>query len=58
MSLSNYLTQIANAIRSKKGTTEKINAQDFPKEIENLPTGGVDEDTIYTELLNGVYGSE
>lgn len=58
LALTEYLTNVANAIRNKKGTSDKINAQDFPKEIENLPSGGADEDTLYTELLNGSYGSE
>lgn len=58
LTLEELLSHTANAIRSKKGTTEPINAQDFPKEIENLQTGGVDEDTLYTELLNGAYGSD
>lgn len=40
LELNPFLTNIANAIRTKKGSTEKINAQDFPKEIENLQTGG------------------
>lgn len=56
MSLNSFLTDVANAIRSKKGTTEKINAQDFPKEIENLPSGGVNEEEIYGILLKKSYG--
>lgn len=89
LTLEELLSHTANAIRSKKGISTKINAQDFPKEIENIDigvipsgtleitsngeqdvtnyakvnvnvesSGGVDEDTIYTELLNGSYGSE
>lgn len=38
--LSDLLTSIANAIRSKKGTTSQINAQNFASEIESIPTGG------------------
>lgn len=52
MSLSNYLTQIANAIRAKKGTSDKINAQDFVSEIENLS----DEELIFEEIINTSYG--
>lgn len=37
-SLTQLLTNIANAIRTKKGTTETINAQNFASEIENLPS--------------------
>ena len=36
MSLVGFFTEIADALRSKKGTTDKINAVDFPAEIENL----------------------
>ncbi len=38
--LNELMTNIANAIRTKKGTIETINAQNFPSEIENLPSGG------------------
>ena len=34
------LTDVADAIREKKGSTEKINAQAFADEIKNLPSGG------------------
>ena len=34
------LTDVADAIREKKGSTEKINAQRFADEIKNLPSGG------------------
>lgn len=39
MSLKELLTNIANAIRNKKGTTELIPAQNFATEISNLPSG-------------------
>lgn len=38
--LSDLLKSIADAIRSKKGTTAKINAQNFASEIESIQTGG------------------
>ena len=38
--LSNFLTDVADAIRTKKGTSETILASDFDTEIENLPSGG------------------
>lgn len=38
--LGNFLTDVANAIRTKKGTSEAIQASDFDTEIENLPSGG------------------
>ena len=34
MSLTTFLTNIANALRKKNGTTDPINAQDFVSEIE------------------------
>ena len=37
--LQDFLTDIADAIREKKGTTEKINPQDFATEIANLSSG-------------------
>lgn len=37
--LSDFLTGVANAIRTKKGTTSTINAQDFESEIESIQTG-------------------
>lgn len=38
--LTDFVTDIADAIREKKGTTDKINPQDFSAEIANLPSGG------------------
>lgn len=38
--LKPFLTNIANAIRTKKGTTETINAQNFASEIESIESGG------------------
>ena len=34
------LTDVADAIREKKGSTEPINAQNFAEEIRNIPSGG------------------
>lgn len=39
--LTDFLTGIANAIRTKKGTSEPINVQDFESEISNLSGGDV-----------------
>ena len=36
--LNSLLTAIAEAIRSKKGTTAQINAQNFPSEIASIET--------------------
>ena len=38
--LTDFLTDVANAIRSKKGTTDLINPQDFSAEIASIETGG------------------
>jgi surface protein len=35
--VNELMTAIANAIRNRKGTTEKIASQDMPNEIDNLP---------------------
>lgn len=36
--LTDFLTDVADAIRTKKGTTDKINPQDFSSEIANIST--------------------
>ena len=38
--LTDFLTDVANAIRAKKGTTAKINPQNFSSEIASISTGG------------------
>ena len=38
--LTDFLTDVADAIREKKGSQETIQASDFDTEIENLPSGG------------------
>lgn len=37
--LTDFLTDVANAIREKKGTTNPINPQDFASEILNIESG-------------------
>lgn len=44
MALTDFFTQIANAIRSKDGTTEPIVATDFPQRILDIPSGGGSSD--------------
>ena len=39
LTLNSFLTGIADAIRSKKGTTDKINASNFASEIESIESG-------------------
>lgn len=38
--LTDFLTDVANAIREKKGTTDLINPQNFSDEIASIETGG------------------
>lgn len=38
--LTDFLTDVANAIREKKGSSDLINPQNFSEEIKNLPSGG------------------
>ena len=39
--LTDFLTDVADAIRAKKGTTDKINPQDFASEIASIETSVV-----------------
>lgn len=48
--LEDFLISIANAIRTKKGTTEPILAQDFETEITNIQNT---ETNIVDAMLNG-----
>lgn len=43
MALTDLFTNIANAIRTKDGTTELIIANDFPTRILNIPSGGTSD---------------
>ena len=38
--LNDFLTDVANSIRTKTGTTDPINAQDFSDKILNISSGG------------------
>lgn len=49
MTLSELFTNIADAIRTKKGTSDKIIASDFATEIENLPSGGGETQEYFNE---------
>lgn len=40
MTLTDYLQKIADAIRTKDGTSDAINAQNFAERILSIPTGG------------------
>lgn len=54
--LNDFLTDIADAIRSKKGTTGNINAQDFSNEIKSISSSSssvskVEDPTIYDYIV-------
>ena len=46
MALKDFLKTIADAIRTKKGTTDLINAKNFATEILNLPSSGSSEEGL------------
>ena len=45
-SLGNFLTDVATAIRNKKGTTNTIVASNFDTEIESIESGGGELPTV------------
>lgn len=53
--LPHFLTDVADAIREKGGTSELIQASDFDTAIENLPSGG-GSDTHFVVLEDNANG--
>ena len=51
--LNNFLTDVANAIRSKKGISNLIPAEDFDTEIGSITTGGDMQSKSITITENG-----
>lgn len=51
--LSNFLTDVATAIKNKKGSETSIPAVNFDTEIINLPSGGTYQDKSVTIVANG-----
>ena len=52
--LTDFLTGVADAIRRKRGTTGKINPQNFEEEISGIPTEKPEEEkTVYLNMVNG-----
>ena len=49
--LHDYLSDLADAIREKKGTTEPINAQSFAEEIRTIESGSIDAPEGYEPFL-------
>lgn len=54
-SLGNFLTDIANAIRNKKGTTDTIVASNFDTEIASIESGGGTVNITTVTELNNVF---
>ena len=52
--LTDFLTDVANTIRRKKGIAGKINPQNFSAEIQSIQTGGGSGEAIPTASLNDV----
>ena len=52
--LTELFTDIANALRDKKGTTEKIEALNFASEIKNLSGGGGDSENNAIIVVDGL----
>lgn len=48
--LKDFLTDVADAIREKKGTEDLINPQDFSDEIKNLPSGSAPRWTGHADV--------
>lgn len=51
--LTDFLTGVAGAIRTKKGTTAKINPQDFESEIGSINTAKPEQNKTLTVTENG-----
>ena len=50
--LSDFLTDVANSIRTKTGTTEQINAQDFSNRILSIQKGGGAQPTLFPPITS------
>lgn len=55
--LGHFLTDVADAIREKTGSSEEIQASDFDTEIESIPSGGGTTPTSYSELNSQILNS-
>lgn len=53
--LTDFLTDVANAIKNKKGDTTDIPASEFDTEITNLPSQGIYQSKQMTINTNGNY---
>lgn len=50
--LKDLLTDVADAIREKKGTTDLINPQDFGSEIRGIESGGVPTGVLQETMID------
>ncbi len=50
--LTNFLTDVANSIRGKKGTTDPISASSFDTEISSIQSGGSSTNDYFYETPN------
>ena len=50
--LGHFLTDVADAIRTKTGSSETIIASDFDTEIENIPSGGGDLGDYFNSTIS------
>ena len=55
--LGNFLTDVATAIRNKKGTTDTIVASNFDTEIESIESGGGDTSEYFGPASSGSSGN-
>lgn len=55
---NNDMNALSNAINEKTGGTEPMTINEMTNAVKSISSSGVNEDTIYTELLNGSYGSD
>ena len=57
MTLTELFTQIANAIRTVKKTTDPIKATDFPSEVASIQAGGIENfgKMYLTQTIDGDY---
>lgn len=55
--LTDFLKDVANAIREKKNTVVTINPQNFASEIKSISSGGeiTVYKTVYVRTFNEVY---
>lgn len=51
--LANLFTDIADSIRSKTGSTEKLSPSEFPSQIDSIQGGGGAEGCVTVTFMNG-----